>query len=185
MAINSTLVHHGTSNEAEKSILRSRKFKLSSENNEWLGHGVYFFCDKNSIENGIKWAKYVKKFLYYSILEVKIDINEDKILDLDDGEWQEFFHEYREKKLLMYKKKGINIEKEFNNVLKLDCKIIDELVEEMGFDLVKQRRYIELRKRTNQRLIASNIPNCCMLCVKNINIINEESIECIERGVNK
>ncbi|MBS4804025.1 MAG: hypothetical protein KH005_03880, partial [Clostridium sp.] len=44
---------------------------------------IYFFNSKNSIENGKLWAKHVKKFSYYSIIEAELNVNKDKILDLD------------------------------------------------------------------------------------------------------
>lgn len=177
------LVHHGTSNDGERGIIKKKEFKSSIKDNEWLGHGVYFFNNKNSIENGKLWAKHVKKFSYYSIIEAELNVNKDKILDLDDEEWQEFFHEFREAQLKIYKSKKINLKDEFNNPIKLDCKLINDLVKKAGFDLVKQRRYIELRKRNKDILVNSNVPNCSILCVKNPNIIDKDSIKCIERGV--
>ncbi|MDH2472878.1 hypothetical protein QDR11_15385 [Clostridium perfringens] len=176
------VAHHGTSYEGEKGILRTRKFESSMKDNEWLGHGIYFFHDKNSKENGELWAKNYKKFKFYSIIEAELKANKEKILDLDNAEWQEFFHEFRSAQLKVYKSKGINIVDNCNNSIKLDCKLIDDITNKVGFDLVKQRRYIELRERNGDKLIGSHIPNCSILCVKNNNIIDKNSIKCIGRG---
>lgn len=45
--------YHGTVKSKAEKILSSKNFIESSNDNEWLGHGIYFFAD---IENAIKWA---------------------------------------------------------------------------------------------------------------------------------
>lgn len=178
------VAYHGTSNEGEKGILKSRTFNPSVNDDEWIGKGIYYFINYKAIENSINWAKNVKNFKFYSIIESNICVEENKILDLDDPEYRELFHDYREAFLKISGRKNVIIkDDDKKKVKKLDCMIIDKLAQKGNFDAILQSRYIELRKRkSGKQLIASNVPNCNILCVKNYNIIDLDSIRCIRRG---
>ncbi|WP_066889393.1 hypothetical protein [Clostridium nigeriense] len=184
--LNNILAYHGTSYDGEKGILRERKFNPSENDDEWIGKGIYYFIGDNAKENSLKWAKNVKRFKYSSIVEASIHVESSKILNLDEYIYQQMFHEYKEAFLNIHYKNGIKInENEKNSVKKLDCMIIDNIAKKGDFEAITQSRYIELRKRKmDVKLIASNIPNCRILCVKNLNIINSDSIKCIGRERN-
>ena len=52
--------YHGTVKTSAEKILSSKEFIESNNDNEWLGHGIYFFAD---IENAIKKAKPISEML--------------------------------------------------------------------------------------------------------------------------
>lgn len=74
--------YHGTVKTSAEKILSSKEFIESNNDNEWLGHGIYFFAD---IENAIKWAsERAKRYKEPAIiLSADIKCNPDKYLDLD------------------------------------------------------------------------------------------------------
>ena len=83
---------HGTSLKSAKEILNSN-FELSTGDLEWLGNGVYFFISGISSkpeEQAERWSiaqswdKKSQSYRYnnYCVIKCKININEDKLLDL-------------------------------------------------------------------------------------------------------
>lgn len=175
--------HHGTDHNGEQGILRDKKFNPSVKEDEWIGHGIYFFHSTNSQIHAEEWAVNVKKFKFFSILESKILVDKDRILDLNNEEYQDVYSKYREAKIEEYRRRRIKIIEDETNVKKLDCHIINEIADKGKFLLVCQRRYIELRKRNGkEKLVASNIPNCNIMCVRSNEIIDRESIRCLKRG---
>ena len=82
-------------------ILKNRKFNLSSGANEWAGSGIYFFIDEddNVAENNAKkWAEYIKniKSQYIAIVIVNLKVINAVVLDLNDRNFRQQFHKYRE-----------------------------------------------------------------------------------------
>ncbi|MBZ8175409.1 hypothetical protein [Staphylococcus delphini] len=69
--------YHGTTQEAANSIIKESLFKKSSKNNEWLGHGVYFY---ELLEKAQWWSK--GKF-QPAIIETPILVDEEKLVNLD------------------------------------------------------------------------------------------------------
>lgn len=62
--------YHGTDNNAANSIIEMKKFKMSREEDDWLGQGVYFFED---IEDSHWWCKGKKRLSSYSIIEAVLN----------------------------------------------------------------------------------------------------------------
>ena len=89
----SYLSYHGTNRENIHLIV-GNGFKSSTQFNDWLGYGVYFFisgisCPKNNAKEWGKnqsWNGKLHKNIYtdYSILEATVDAN--NILDLRNDE---------------------------------------------------------------------------------------------------
>ena len=73
--------YHGTVKTSAEEILRTKFFKASKKNNEWLGKGIYFFTDKKW---AIWWAKQQanRRKEEMSILKVKISCEEKYYFDL-------------------------------------------------------------------------------------------------------
>lgn len=176
--------YHGTDYSGEQGILNKKQFKASEKDDEWIGHGVYFFHSSEAEKHAEEWARNVKRFKFYSIMTTKINVSEKEVLDLNNEDYQDLFNKYREAKLKEYKSRNIQIPMDEMNAKKLDCLMINDLSNKGGFSLVCQRRYIELRERKD-RLIASNIPNCNIMCVRDQKIIDKESIKCLRRGTKK
>ncbi|MDY4604007.1 hypothetical protein [Clostridium tertium] len=175
--------YHGTSNDGEKSILRNRIYKVSNKENEWLGSGIYFFIDKNketAIKNAYKWAVNYKKFNFYSVLETTASTNKDKVMDLNNDDWQYLYHKYREERINYTINKGITIE---TDKIKFDCEVINDICKKFDIDIVYQQRYINLGSRRN--VVSSEVPNCKIMCVRRNDIINRRSIRAVERGVKR
>lgn len=181
------IAYHGTSNEGEKGILHSKSFKVSENDDEWIGHGIYFFYKDKAKEHSRDWATNVKNFKFYSIIEVQIYVDCDKILNLNEEEMQELFHKYRLAKIAEYKKRGIFIDQmNGNNAKILDCMTVNDIADKGQYQVVCQRRYIEFRKRKpRDKLIYSNIPNCNIMSVRDPGVIDKDSLKCIERSVKK
>lgn len=72
--------YHGTSKEAATSILNSKCFKISNDDEEWLGEGVYFFED-DPIQ-AVDWCTKVNRFSEWSVL--KSDLEAEKVINMLD-----------------------------------------------------------------------------------------------------
>lgn len=80
MAQNKKTVYHGTSVEAADNIRKEKHFRESKANNEWLGQGVYFFAYEQHAQ---RWIRY-RKLNPGAVLTVKLEYEDQELLDLDD-----------------------------------------------------------------------------------------------------
>jgi len=71
---------HGTSKDFCEEIIRTRYFKFSTGEEEWLGKGIYFFQDY--IQHAVDWCIRVRKIPKWAVL--KVEICSDKVIDLLD-----------------------------------------------------------------------------------------------------
>jgi hypothetical protein len=102
-------------------------------------------------------------------------------VDLNDEEWQEVFHKIREVLLKKAEESGSHIESE---VIELDNNILDDICKNYNIVAVIQQKYINFKKnywRATDK--GSYIPNCKIICIKDLTIINKSSIEEVRRGV--
>jgi len=74
------LGYHGTTQKAANSIIETSSFNKSLKNNEWLGHGVYFFEKYQKAE---WWAKQQREKGEPAVITSKIEVSEEDFLDLD------------------------------------------------------------------------------------------------------
>ena len=93
---NTTNLYHGTSQKSKESIIISRKFYLSENENEWAGSGIYFFIDKNDEEekeNARRWAVEIKNINDDEVAIIIVNLDADQInrFDLTDREVQKIF----------------------------------------------------------------------------------------------
>lgn len=72
--------YHGTTVEAAKDIVKTQEVWDSTENNEWLGKGAYFFAYPR---HATLWIKHENK-LPGDIVEAQLEFDEQQWLDLDD-----------------------------------------------------------------------------------------------------
>jgi len=82
MAQNKMTVYHGTSGKAAESIRREQHFHESKKDNEWLGHGVYFFA--YPLHAALWIAR--RKLEEGTVLTVQLCFEDKELLDLDDPE---------------------------------------------------------------------------------------------------
>ena len=91
---------HGTNVEAAKMIIGQQDFIDSTNDEDWLGKGVYSY---DNYQNALEYIMYAYKSKYkkenisydklferYTILEVDIEVDEDRIFDFN-----EFFSKYK------------------------------------------------------------------------------------------
>ncbi len=80
MVKNRMKVYHGTSGAAAESIRREQRFLESRKDNEWLGHGVYFFGYQRHAEFWIV----NRQLKQGTVLTVQLQFTSEEILDLDN-----------------------------------------------------------------------------------------------------
>ncbi|MEB7719723.1 hypothetical protein [Staphylococcus xylosus] len=69
--------YHGTSYKAASNIVSNRSFNYSTKSNEWLGRGIYFY----ELQSKANW--WAKKKTNGRVLECEINVDDDKLLNLD------------------------------------------------------------------------------------------------------
>ncbi|UXR71071.1 hypothetical protein [Staphylococcus sp. IVB6240] len=69
--------YHGTSREAANLITQNKCFKKSKKEDEWLGHGVYFY---ELIEKAKWWSEKKKDPV---VIETPITVSEEKFINFD------------------------------------------------------------------------------------------------------
>lgn len=175
------LGYHGTSNQAGKSIEKSKNYIFSDSEIEWLGKGAYFFIDKSEdkrMEHAIDWSTKIRKNKEYAILKTEVILDNDEFIDFDDEEAQELFHEVK----LMFLKKAENSNLYLKNGKKLDCKVMNEICESGNIKVATIKTYINFTK-CDLKTPNSIVPNCKIMCVKDNAVIDKSTIEVIWEGV--
>ncbi len=180
--------YHGTATKNVESILNNG-FKLSTdiENEQWLGDGVYFFCDgvpPKPYWAARKWAiaeawdnlNYTYKYRDYTILESMISLKTENFIDLTEKDGLETFNYLRDKFIQKIKESKKCITN--TSVSPKDGHIINLAVQNRiipKLDAVKGNFYI---KFTDERICKANFrtPNCTVLSVRDINSIKYTKI---------
>ena len=120
-----TIAYHTTEKDRAASILKDKFFKESTKDNEWLGHGIYFW---DSLEDAVWWKNNVKnadkddtviikvklrcKYSEYRDLSIKKNMqeyekecmeviinNKLKLIKTSDDKLRNFYCNYYKKKL--------------------------------------------------------------------------------------
>ena len=151
--------YHGTKIELAKEIIHSKKFIRSTEEQEWLGDGVYFFQDdKRQAED---FCYKARKYENWSVIEV--DISAEKLLDLIDTETFELFEEFAKQLKNKYKTCKDGQPRKLMNAV-----IINTLYKLNAFDLVRAVFPIPKRECAPRTNIS---PMQIQICVRNMNCI--------------
>ncbi len=168
------ICYHGTTPSAMLSIINDG-FKLSQSNEDWLGHGVYFFTDgiSDPLKNAIEWSK--NRHGGTCVIKSKIKVDDSEILDLRTNNGWNIYNLHRDSIIDNYynelaKRRDINIKKRKDARVD-DCIIMGLLQQSLKHKVIIHNVYI---KNQHQRKLAleSSYPNSTVLCV------NEPS--CIE-----
>lgn len=177
------IVFHGTNHSSKEKIL-VENFKQSEAKNDWLGTGVYFFADGIGcpIEHSNNWCLYQKKFPpnQISVLQVKLDINQDHFLDATTYDGMEEFNKIRVE-LLNKHNKFFPKDRAFGED---NCKIWNIISELLDLHIVVNNLYIckiSNNKRERDVELKSNVPNSTVLCVKKDGIINTQDISLVDK----
>ena len=175
--------YHGTSKTNAKSIEKMKLFILSNDSRDWLGRGAYFFIDENietAVNNATLWAINIKRYRDYGVMEAPIILDQDRVIDFNDQDWQDIFHEARLKLIEIIKKRSIEV---IDDSYKLDSYVIDDLCKDNEIQAVVQQRFVNFYKYYGgNRLPVSHIPNCIIMCVKEAKIIKKDSIRIFKEG---
>lgn len=76
--------YHGTTKENADKIIVEQAFQDSVKDNEWLGHGVYFFAYLGHAKWWVRAPRY--HGIETSIVKAALEFTDEQLLDLDDPE---------------------------------------------------------------------------------------------------
>lgn len=163
---------HGTTLSAGVSI-QSTGFKLSSSDQDWLGHGVYFFIDgvSNPLINATEWALNNSQGNIICVVKVKIKIYEHDVLDMRSIEGLKKYNFYRDEVLCNHydklsERRDFNIKKR-KDIRVDDCTIIELIRKNNNYNTIIHNVYI---KNEVERKLAleSSYPNSTVLCTSDL-----------------
>ncbi len=174
--------YHGTAEAYKDSILRERKMKKSSREDDWAGTGIYYFVDEKEedlIKKCVLWALNIKRYKTAAVVKNVIEIDRDKILNLKDKAQQDMFQNYRQ---ILYDranqcaiKSGRKLSEKYRDMRKLDCLTTNIVCGKYGFDLVKRDAYINFYRTMpdNREYPRSDIPNATIINLRDESYITE------------
>ena len=135
-----TIAYHTTEKDRAASILEDKFFKESTKDNEWLGHGVYFW---DSLEDAVWWKNNVKNADKDDtvIIKVKLRCKYSEYKDLSIREnMQEFKEICSEIKNNKVKTLNINSRSKLRNIY---CNYYKSVinVKLLSFEFVRNNEY--------------------------------------------
>ncbi|HEI8570835.1 TPA: hypothetical protein SLE56_001149 [Morganella morganii] len=166
--------YHGTDANNEASIMENN-FNVSSEIDDWLGNGAYFFIAGllDPMECAARWGKVnsydsvkkIKKYDAYVVLEAELNVSADATFDLDVKDNIEAYEEYRQEYFRALELNGLRTK----SMLENDCEICNMIFEDEDAEIeaIVRREYIKLDKLQRIRKHNSRIPNCRIVSIKN------------------
>ena len=86
--------YHGTTSAAASSIMKQKRFDISTGNMQWLGSGIYFYPE---FSDALNWRGTTGMTASDSILHVLVKVEEDELLDMDTLDGKRFGKELLEK----------------------------------------------------------------------------------------
>ncbi len=167
------ICYHGTTLSAMSSIINNG-FKSSQSNEDWLGHGVYFFTDgiSDPLKNAIEWSK--NRHDGTCVIKAKIKVDDSEILDLRTNNGLNIYNSHRDSIIDNYynelaKRRDITIKKRKDARVD-DCIIMSFLQKSLKYKVIIHNVYI---KNHHQRKLAleSNYPNSTVLCTNELSSI--------------
>lgn len=184
-------LYHGTNVYNVQSIIENG-FKVSNNNDDRLGYGVYFFTHGIScpIKNALAWATNnsynVKKneILYdaVSVLSIILNIENMKILDLTDEKDLETFNITRNK-IILHHYERLRERRNFNIKKRKDFRVDDQIImnmvcNELKIDGILANLYI---KSMTQKVLEleSSLPNATIFCLRNKSLISNLKINVV------
>lgn len=178
--------YHGTDMSRAKHILKQGLNSYQSRKSlpRDLGRGVYFFTSRheNDIPH-IRAAAYVKKFKHDYIqpvvLKALIETENDKILNLNTAENQQYLIFFRENNYELISEELKKYEKNRPAFRRgnFDGVVIEVMIRTSNIpvDIIIKDSFTPIESVDEYH--KSNFPNCRELCVKNLKIIKKVCIE--------
>lgn len=167
--------HRGTTKAWGEKCKREADFYISKGDDEYFGHGIYFFEDDDlEAEN---WAKCVRKIKIgdISIIEALIESDEDKVFDLTKTR---VFNEYMNLVDIIAKRYKEGSAKQPQIKKPYDCKIINMICDKKGIQLV--RGPYKLNHKLARKLGDDNVTRLnrihIQLCVRDKAVIKETKV---------
>lgn len=168
--------YHGTSLKNAKKICKANNeidFKMSCGENEWLGHGVYFFDNEQDARD---WSIKVRRFNKIGIISATIKAEEEKVLNLISNQKHiDIFINTIEK--VRQKSEQFKNENIYTNYTALAMKI---LMEAIKYDVIKaifkpDKKLKEKIKDIPSNMLVGRIQICVVNtdCISDCNIITE------------
>lgn len=163
--------YHGTTLKSMLSILKSG-LNFSPSMEDWLGHGSYFFIDgiSDAFESASEWINNKNPKEKNFVIKVKIELNDNEILDLTTIEGLKLFNTYRDSITKEFyegllNRRDISIKKR-KDIRVDDCIIMNMIENQIKYKAIIHNVYIKNRV---QRTLAleSSYPNSTVLCIKN------------------
>ncbi|MCK9526103.1 MAG: hypothetical protein M0R49_09285 [Limnochordia bacterium] len=155
--------YHGTTRANADEILRSGRFRFSTEEQEWLGRGIYFF--ENDPRQARNWCMKARKYPEWAVLRSKIEAN--VVIDLVDTETFERFRSIANRMKMRYTKLRDGRPRHLINSV-----VLNAMYEAEPYDLVRgifevPSTYTVDRTNIKQYQI--------QLCVRNLQCVKETS----------
>lgn len=164
--------YRGTAKKYTKLIKYKEDLKKSEGEDEYFGHGIYFFeNDKREAHN---WAKYVRKYTETEISVIYVYIKTESILDFFDSETYEDYI-----KIVDTIKERYKEQKSIPKFVKpVDCNLINNICDKKGYKLV--RGGFPPNHKKGNMLIKDDFTRIgkihIQLCVRDVEIIKEYKI---------
>jgi hypothetical protein len=169
--------YRGTTKLWGEKCEKSFEFAVSCKDNEYFGHGIYFF--ENDYKEALNWVKFSRKVEdgNIAIIYANINVNPEKIFDLIDTETYNYYIkmiEELDKRLLLDVEK-LEITKPY------DTYLINHICKSCGYKMIRafhtpnMRKATELKKYEKTRTQKSHI----QLCVRNKDIITTATVKYI------
>lgn len=161
--------YRGTNLEWGFKCKNNNEYKYSDAEDEYFGHGVYFF--ENDEDEAYNFAKYVRKIKKEDICIIYALIVTDKIFDLFDNKTINSYFKLVEEIIIKYKD-----QLEIPNFKKpFDCKLINYICEQEGYLLVKgpYSPNHRLGKSMYEKGFTRYKKTHIQLCVRDVSIIKE------------
>ena len=193
--MNRLLCFHGTSYENGMSIINSKHFNASANENLRMGEGAYFFCQMgDSPDYAIRCAREVEKYHYkegkhtskYMVISCEVECDEESFLDLCDPRQVEAFHEMRY--VMLNKSLKEMPEFEYKSAAVADTQVFDELRSMYGitvircpqfFGMLAEEQKFRFPKGTHPypKTYVPNVFNVCVntekVAIRNLKIVEE------------
>jgi hypothetical protein len=176
--------YHGTDDQNVDSI-QAENFLPSTADDDWLGHGVYFFVEGIScpIQNAVEWANYrafdskTRSLTYHKFAVLNAAVQANRVLDTTQQDGLIAFNALRNR---LIQKNNTFFGR--SRDLTQDNRILWTLVRNaLDSEVVIHNLYI--KDRLSRRLkIFSNVPNTTVMCVKDSSFIQLPSISVLQRG---
>lgn len=152
--------YHGTSKEYANKIINTQKFHRSNGNKEWLGSGIYFYCN---FEDALDWAR-MRYNDDYAVIHAVVKINEDELIDFDSVRGQKLINIILQSCMIAFSGKSQENQCALANYIweqNLDIKVLKS---SFAKTRTKIRLLKDVREKRIEFCVRNNIENIFGIC---------------------